>query len=343
MRKLLNLLGSAVKSLSKCLLTTAAVVAITVAPLSSAQNNVHAYTTAATTAIAVAGDNNVNQSLDDFSDTYLIRPRDSFELLEDTFKRKEEAKLLVAPGFRVPKGAGNRNYSKSEWFSLSSNDRKNILCNGGMLNLTSIARDNIEKLISHSMGGIILHLLWSVPLFATVMGFAATVRTVATVAYYNLIALNWFLRGVFTKEAIVVTCATMLIGCNNETYLQADAGSLIAAIAASSVFSNLGKLVTNVERKRKNIPKTKLTIVKGSEDAPKITLKASTADCLGLDMFGHHLGLDQLGERDILFLEANGVSQNQIKKVVLDTLLPFKKRVSKMFSEDTPAANILPA
>ena len=145
MRKLLNLLGSAVKSLSKCLLTTAAVVAITVAPLSSAQNNVHAYTAAATTAIAVA-DSSVNQSLDDFSDTYLVRPRDSFELLEDSLKRKEEAKLLVAPGFRVPKGAGNRNYSKSEWFSLSSNDRMNILCNGGMLNLTSIARDKVEKL-----------------------------------------------------------------------------------------------------------------------------------------------------------------------------------------------------
>ncbi len=321
MRNILSLLDSALKRIVKTVSILGLAAAIATAPVQlSAAANMHSAYIVAPTVSASIGAPTVSPASPP-SGVIAIRPRDSHELLEDSFNRAEDFPYLLAPGMRLVKGP-SRHFSKRQWWGLSASARRQILKSGhsGCWEQVLQRRVAIEKLISKSMPGVIAHLSWSVPLVAALMAFAFSVRVSATVAYYALIGSINVVKGCFDKRTLALAASLVLIGCgsDNPETLHADGTALLAAIASASVFTNLGKLVTNVTRKQQNIPKTKMTIIKGSEDAPKITLKASTADCLGLDMFGHHLGLDQLGDNDVLFLEANGVPQAQIKKVVKD-------------------------
>jgi len=319
MRNILSSFVSAVKSIVKKSLTIGLAASIATAPVQiTVEASIHdAY--AATNFMSASLSAPTTNAGSPPSEVVYIRPRDSYEILEDSFNRAVDLEQLVAPGFRNYGNKRWRHLSRQQWWSLSPSVRA-LMGSGGCLKVAPMKgfREAYGKIVQKNMLSIIGHLAWTIPLLASLQAFAFSVRTCAIFAYYSLVGTLHFARGCFDKRSVAIAAALVLIGCGDNNLQHADASALLAAIAASSVFSNLGRLVTDVERKKRNIPKTKMTIVKGSEDAPKITLKASTADCLGLDMFGHHLGLDQLGEEDILFLEANGVPQKQIKKVVKD-------------------------
>lgn len=319
MRNILSFLGNAIKRIAKATLTLGLAASIATAPVRfPAATSTHDAYAVPTVSVSISAPTASPASPP--GGVVFTRPKDSYELLQDCFNRASKIdETLFAPGRRLPKGINARNVSYREWWSLSPRVRRLLMAKGSMqVTPAGDFREAYGKAVQKNMSKILGHLAWTIPTLAALKALAFGVRACASVAYYSFIGGSHFLRGCFDKRSLMVAAALILIGCGDNNLQHADASALLAAIAASSVFSNLGRLVTDVERKKRNIPKTKMTIVKGSEDAPKITLKASTADCLGLDMFGHHLGLDQLGERDILFLEANGVPQKQVKKVVKD-------------------------
>jgi len=258
-------------------------------------------------------------------DLPLISPRRSRRLTDLLNNNNMSAGILMAPGRRCFKGS--RSMSWDTFWAYSSVARRHLL-NVGEIPLSARIPKRALKKALKSAGYTSMHQLHSVNLanaFKIAWGelfVGLPLKAIALPCQAALILTHAVVLTVISGVKLMPWLAPIfLIGCQNEnttTIQYADAGALLTAIATVSIFTNLGKLVVNVNRKQNNIPKTKLTIIKGSEEAPKITLKASTTDCLGLDMFGHHLGLPILGQDDVLFLEAKGVAQSQIKKVVRD-------------------------
>ena len=314
MRNILSCLGNAIKRIVKGLSTTALAVTISVTPVAQTAVDVHNLndTTTVSTVVSASSMTAPSNPLSPPGGAVYIRPKDAYQLLQDSFNNAQEVDVtLFAPGTRLPAGMRSRHLTRQEWWGLSSATRRHLLKHGSIaLSKAAQRREFYKRLFDWRVGRL--------PKIVAALSILGTLWVMANIAYYSLLSLHNVVKGCFDKKNLALASAVVLIGCGDNNLQHADASALLAAIAASSVFSNLGRLVTDVERKKRNIPKTKMTIVKGAEDAPKITLKASTADCLGLDMYGHHLGLDQLGEEDILFLEANGVPQSQIKKVVKD-------------------------
>lgn len=88
-------------------------------------------------------------------------------------------------------------------------------------------------------------------------------------------------------------------------------------IAKTSAHSNLGKALASLKRRMGHLPMATLTMLPGSDGAPKIIVKTNGRDNIGLVPFADAFGLQPLTDEDVILLEANGVDQASIDAVAL--------------------------
>lgn len=88
-------------------------------------------------------------------------------------------------------------------------------------------------------------------------------------------------------------------------------------IAKTHAHSNLGKALASLKRRMGHLPMATLTMLPGSDGAPKIIVKTNGRDNIGLVPFADAFGLDALTDEDVILLEANGVDQASIDAVAL--------------------------
>lgn len=89
----------------------------------------------------------------------------------------------------------------------------------------------------------------------------------------------------------------------------------VRGFATSNPHSRVGKLVKSVQRKMGHLPVTTLTILPGGDGPIKVICKADGRDNIGLCRLAETFHLSPLGPDDCIFLEANGVSQEDILEV----------------------------
>lgn len=124
----------------------------------------------------------------------------------------------------------------------------------------------------------------------------------------------------FIASALILTGAA---GGNAPIIVEAAALGAVALscfdsvreFATSNPHSRLGGLIKSVQRKMGHLPVTTLTILPGGDGAIKVICKADGRDNIGLDRLAETFKLPPLGASDCMFIEANGVGQEDILQV----------------------------
>ena len=238
-----------------------------------------------------------------------VLPRRRFSVDEIIPPCDQGGLLPVRPGFRARKG--EYNYSRQEWWGL----RTSILL-WGHLGLF-IGEAKVKK----AFGNLFLALRG---------GSKWPERT--TNERERPEATPPSRRGIVRvapprrKVSLLVASALVLTGAagaNEGMIVEAAALGAVALssfdavkeFATSNPHSRVGKLVKSVQRKMGHLPVTTLTILPGGDGPIKVICKADGRDNIGLNRLAETFDLTPLGPDDCLFVEANGVSQEDILEV----------------------------
>jgi hypothetical protein len=104
-------------------------------------------------------------------------------------------------------------------------------------------------------------------------------------------------------------------------YCDGEALAGLAMALPTRLSPNLVKASSSLKRRMGHLPITTLTLLPGDGDTPKVIVATNGRDNIGLAPFASAFELAPLGEEDVMVIEANGVPQETIDRVVAPYIL----------------------